>query len=365
MRRNLLTILLLVLAATSAARAERIKDIVTIKGVRDNPLWGIGLVTGLDGTGDDSAVSRRALVNMLRRAGRILQPNDVSSKNIASVSVKAKLGAFNRRGSKIDVTVSTIGSCKSLLGGTLEMTPLRGADGQVYAVAQGPLSVGGFKVSGQSSTIVENIPTVGRIPSGADVEREELSTDDIVTNGKVALLLRNPDFSTASDMATVINRAFPKSAHASDAGTVTIEVPEEVTKKGLTTFIDQVGQLSVSVDSPAVVVINARTGTIIVGEKVGISTAAIAHGNLTVTTKETERVVTPPPFAEAGTTETENNTELNVRKERPPLQVVPKPASVSDLARALNAMGLTPRDLISIFEALRDAGALQAELKIM
>lgn len=345
------------------AAAERIKDIVDIKGVRGNPLWGYGLVVGLNGTGDNSEVSRRALTNLLRRKGLVLNPDELSSKNIASVIVTTELPAFGRKGSHVDVTVSTIGSASSLQGGKLLMTELVGADGQVYAVAQGSLSVGGFSAGGEGASVTKNHPTVGRITSGAIVEREELA--EIIENGEIALLLRNPDYTTATRMAEAINKLHEKSSVAVDAGTVRIRLPKGVDRANLSAFLDRIGALTVATDSPALVVINERTGTIIVGENVGVSKVAISHGSLSIVTQERQEVSQPLPFSKTGTTEKTTETEVKAIEGKGTLHVVERTVSVSELARALNAMGLTPRDLIAIFEALKKAGALQAELRIM
>ena len=351
------------LMLTLPARAERIKDIVDIQGIRSNPLWGYGLIVGLQGTGDDSPVSRRALTSILRHSGLVLDPKDVSSKNIASVLVTAELPPFALKGGIVDVTVSAIGSASSLQGGTLLLTPLMGADEQVYAVAQGPLSVGGFATSGQSASVSKNHPTVGRIPSGATVEKEERAS--FVKNGAIALQLHNPDFSTAGNIAKAINAVFPASSIAMDSGTVRVVIPRSPTDGGLSGFINQISLLEVNVDQSALVVINERTGTIVVGENVGISTVAISHGSLSIITKEKDFVSQPLPFSKTGTTEKMQRTEITATEEAGPLHVVPRQMSVAELARALNAMGVTPRDLVSIFEALRQAGALQAKLKIM
>lgn len=353
----------IVLAAASGARAERVKDICDIQGVRSNPLWGYGLVVGLNGTGDDAETSRRALTNILRRSGLRLDPEDVSSKNIASVIVTAELPAFGRRGAELDITVSAIGSASSLQGGTLLMTSLVAADGQVYAVAQGPISIGGFSAQGDQASISKNHPTVGRIPAGATIEREELAT--FVENGQITLQLRNPDFTTADRIAAAINEHHSRIAYAPDAGTIQVVLPDGLTRANLSRFIDSITSLEVEVDTPALVVINERTGTIIVGQNVGISTVAISHGNLSIITRERDFVSQPEPFSETGETTTVRRTDIDAVEEAGPLQVVPKQVSVSELARALNAMGATPRDLIAIFEALRQAGALQAKLKIM
>jgi flagellar P-ring protein precursor FlgI len=363
MRHSLTIIAACVLAAASSARAERVKDIVDIAGVRGNPLIGIGLVVGLNGTGDGSEVSRRELANMLRRSNLVVQPADLTSDSVASVAVTAELGPFSRRGTTLDVTVSVLGSASSLQGGTLLMSELRGADGEVYAVAQGSIAIGGFAATGQAGSISKNHTTVGRIPNGATVEREELAT--FVECGRIGLQLKNADFATAQNMVETINALYPRSAVAQDAGNVAVQIPPDVTPATLAKFVDAIGALEVRVDQPAVIVINERTGTIVVGENVGISTVAISHGNLSIVTEETPEVSQPMPYSRRGTTETVPRTSINTIEEKRPLSVVPRQVSVSELARALNAMGLSPRDLISIFQALKQAGALQAELRII
>jgi flagellar P-ring protein FlgI len=351
-----------VLLAAAGARGERIKDIADIHGVRGNPLWAYGIVVGLNGTGDDSPLSRRALTNILRRSGLVLNPEDLSSKNIASVIVTAELPPFGRTGSQIDVTISAIGSATSLQGGTLLLTPLSAADGQVYAVAQGALSVGGFSASGEAASVSKNHPTVGRIPGGATIEKEELAT--FVERGQIRLLLRNPDFSTAQSVAKAVNKVFADSATAEDGGTIQVRVPPKTAQGELLGFLDRVMNLEAQVDSPAVVVINERTGTVIVGEKVTISAVAISHGSLSIVTQEKDFVSQPAPFAREGATEKVRRTEITAAEQKANLILVPR-ASVADLAKALNAMGTTPRDIIAIFQALSQAGALQAQLKIM
>lgn len=361
-----MTIAFVVLTVSAAAHGERIKDIVTIKGVRDNPLMGYGLVIGLNGTGDGSTVSKRALANILRRSGLTIDPDELSSKNIASVIVTAQLPPFGRKGSKIDVTVSAIGNCSSLQGGTLLMTPLVGADKQTYAVAQGKLVIGGFSAEGQTSSVQKNHTTVGNIPDGATIEREELS--EYVENGKITLQLRNTDFSTAQKIAEAINGKYDaNTAVAEDAGTVRVTIPEDVEEKEITSLIDTIGKLDVKVDSRAVVVINEKTGTVVVGEHVTISDCAISHGNLSVVRKEKDYASQPNPLSKTGETVKLHRTEIHAIEDEGPMHTLalPKPVSVSDLARSLNAMGVTPRDLISIFQALKKAGKLQAELKVM
>lgn len=356
------TIATAVLLTAPMARAERIKDIADIKGVRGNPLWAYGLVVGLSGTGDNSPASKRALTNMLRRSGLVLSPEDLASKNIASVIVTGELPAFGACGTQIDVTISAIGNAASLQGGTLMLTPLTAADGQVYAVAQGPISIGGFSASGESSTVSKNHPTVGRIPNGATVEKEEVAT--FIENGHLSLQLRAPDFSTAEHTTDAINKIFANSAQTVNAGTVRVDVPPKLSRRELAGFIDRICTLEVKVDLPAIVVINEKTGTIVVGEKVTITSATIMHGNLSLVTQEKDNVSQPQAFSNTGTTEKTHETKIKAVEDRAKLLTMPQ-VSVAELARALTAMGMTPRDLIAIFQALKDAGALQAQLKIM
>ncbi len=261
------------------------------------------------------------------------------------------------------MSVSAIGNASSLQGGTLLMTPLMGADGNVYAVAQGPVSIGGFSAGGQNATVTMNHTTVGDIPAGATIEKEELA--EFVENGVVTLQIRNPDFTTAKNIAAAINDIHPGCAAAEDAGTIQVKVPEKLTRDKLIGFMDSLGSVEVKVDYGAVVVINEKSGTIVVGENVGISTVAISHGNLSVITQEKDYVSQPGSFSKGGTTEKVHRTDITANEESGALRVVQRQVSVHELARALNAMGLTPRDLISIFKALRQAGALQAQLKII
>jgi len=361
--RDVISLLAAVLLLALPVRGERIKDITEIEGVRGNPLVGYGLVVGLNGTGDGSEASKRALANIYRRNGLVLTPQDITSKNVASVMVTAQLPPFARVGSKIDVTVSASGSAGSLQGGTLLMTPLTGADMQVYAVAQGAITLGGFSASGQSASVSKNHPTVGRIPSGAIVEKQELAS--FVRKGRISLQLRCPDFTTAERIAQAVSKAYPGSATAVDAGSVDVVIPKTLRQGDLAGFIDRIGTLTVEVDQPAVVIINERTGTIVVGENVAISTVAISHGSLSIITKEKDYASQPQPFSETGTTEKTHRTEIKAVEQGGTLHVVPRQVTVAELARALNAMGLTPRDLMAIFQALRKAGALQAELKII
>ena len=352
----------------NVAKCERIKDIVDIKGLRGNPLSGVGLVVGLAETGDSSLLSRQMLTNILRDSGLVLNPSDISSKNIAVVMVTAELGAFSREGSRIDVDVSAIGDAKSLQGGTLLPTPLNGLDGQVYAIADGGVSIGGWTVSGEKASVTKNHQTVGRIPNGAVVEQEEIAqyVENILGQRYVTLNLRNQDFSTAGRIRSVINQEYPESTLVADAGTIEVRVPKGIDDDKVSGFISDIIELEVTVDVPAVVVINERTGTIVVGENVGISAVAISQGSLVVKITETERVSQPiAPFSDSGTTERIQDTSIGVEEPEAHLITVPRSVTVSELAKSLNGIGATPSDIIAIFNALKQAGALQAKLEIM
>jgi flagellar P-ring protein precursor FlgI len=360
--------LMVVVAASGLARGERIKDIVDIQGVRGNPLTGIGLVTGLAGTGDTTLLSRQMLTNILRDSGLVLTPSDLTGGNIAVVMVSAELGPFDREGMRIDIDVSAIGDAKSLQGGMLMPTPLKGLDGEVYAVAQGGVSLGGWSAGGSQASLSKNHQTVGRIPDGAIVEQSELASFVEQAGGQrfVTLTLRNNDFTTAQRISQAINERYPDSSLVLDAGTVRVAVPPDVTQKGITAFIDQITQKDVIVDMPAMVVINERTGTIVVGENVGISAVAISQGSLVVRVQETAQVSQPSAsFSNAGSTAVIPETELGVEEQNAYLIPVERSVTVSELAKTLNAIGASPRDLIAIFNALKRAGALQARLVIM
>ena len=360
--------LLICLATTNTGQCERIKDIVDIQGLRGNPLRGIGLVVGLSNSGDTSLLSRQMLTNILRDSGLVLNPTDLSGGNIAVVMVTAELGPFAREGSRIDVDVSAVGDAKSLQGGKLLPTPLKGLDGQVYAVAEGGVSIGGWTVSGDKASVTKNHQTVGRIPNGAIVEKEEIATfiENFAGHRVVTLNLRNSDFSTAEQISKVINQDFPESTVVADAGTIQVRVPSEISSERIAGFISDITKLEVKVDVPAVVVINERTGTIVVGENVGISAVAISQGSLVVKITETERVSQPvAPFSDSGTTERVPETTIGVEEQQAHLIPVSRSVTVAELAKSLNGIGATPSDMIAIFNALKRAGALQAQLVIM
>ena len=349
-------------------RCERIKDIVDIQGIRSNPLSGIGLVIGLAGTGDTTMLSRQMLTNILRDSGLVLSPTNLTGGNVAAVMVTAELGPFAREGLRIDVDVSAIGDAKSLQGGMLLPTPLEGLDGQVYAVAQGGVSIGGWAATGEKASITKNHQTVGRIPDGAIVEKQEIATfvEYVAGYRFITLNLRNSDFLTAERISSAINQSYPDSAAVVDAGTIRVKVPTEIGRPDIVAFIADITKPEVVVDVPATVVINERTGTIVVGENVGISAVAISQGSLVVKVKETAQVSQPvAPFSDAGTTEVIPETMVGVQEQDAHLIPVSRAVTVSELAKALNAIGATPRDLIAIFNALKRAGALQAKLVIM
>ena len=367
MKFRLIVLFFILLNTIEVGQCERIKDIVDIRGIRGNKLEGVGLVVGLAGTGD-SAVSPRMLTNVLRRAGLVFSPDDLKSQNIAFVMVTAELGPFAREGSRIDVDVSSAGDAESLQGGTLLMTELFGADGQIYAVASGAVFIGGWAASGDQGSITKNHQTVARIPAGAVVEKAEISTfvEHITDQRFITLNLRNNDFSTAERIRRAVNQNYSDSAMVLDAGTIKVKVPSEINQTEIPGFIVDITQLEVSVDMAAVVVINERTGTIVVGENVGISSVAISQGSLIVKIRETARVSQPTsPFSDAGTTVEVPETEMEIEEKNGYLVPVPKVVTVSQLAEALNSIGATPRDLIAIFNALKKAGALQARLEIM
>jgi flagellar P-ring protein precursor FlgI len=346
-------------------QAARIKDIAAFRGVRANPLVGYGLVVGLNGTGDsdDATFTLQSMAAMLEKMGVTVNPVDISVKNVAAVMVTADLPPFSRVGGRIDALVNSIGDAKNLQGGTLLMTPLKGADGNVYSVAQGPVSTGGFAVSGAGGDKVQkNFPTVGRVVQGALVEREipfDLNRKEVLT-----LSLHRPDFTTAVRVVEAINTGLAGNIAATqDSGTVRIAVPAAYAGNTVS-LIAAIENLAVSPDAVSRVVINERTGTVIMGENVRISTVAIAHGNLSVQIKETQNVSQPLPFS-AGQTRVTPESQVQVQEGRPPLFVVPTGVSIAEVVRALNALGVSPRDLIAILQALKAAGALQAELEII
>jgi len=357
--------LLLALFVAMPAQAERIKDLADIEGVRSNALVGYGLVVGLNGTGDSSNSSPftiNSITAMLERFGVNVRP-DISTmkpKNIAAVIVTAELAAFSRPGQELDITVSSMGDSKSLRGGTLLITPLLAGDGQVYAVAQGALSVGGFAAAGQGAQTVKNHPTVGKVPNGARVERSAprgMHADQ----EKVILTLRDPDFTTIRRMQDAINKQFGHGiAKAIDSGTIEVFNPTG----NAVELVAELEQVSLITDRQAVVVVDERTGTIVMGEEVRIDKVAVAHGNISVNVAENPEVSQPFAFA-AGTTTTVDRTDLRVSEDEAKLVVLPRQVTLASLVSALNSVGATPSDLIAVLQAIKAAGALHAELRVM
>lgn len=363
----MLAAVLLFTASSAANAASRIKDIVDFEGVRDNMLIGYGLVVGLNNTGDTLAnghFTKQSLQAMLNRLG--VKPTDdgLDSQNVAAVMVTATLPPFARQGSRIDITVSALGDSSNLLGGTLLVTPLLGADGEVYAVSQGQVAVGGFQTQGDAETVTKGVPTSGRIANGGIVEREVAYDISGMTN--VKLTLRNPDFTTARRVSQAINAFLGTSAAAaSDPTTIQLKVPRSYLNNVVNLLTD-IEQLRVEPDQLARVVIDEQTGTIVMGENVRISTVAIAQGSLTIRITETQQVSQPGPFAEVGTTTTVDRTNIEVEEgEERQLTVLEPGVSLQDLVNGLNALGIGPRDMITILQAIKTAGALQAEIEVM
>ncbi|RAK61047.1 flagellar biosynthesis protein FlgA [Phenylobacterium hankyongense] len=353
------------LTAAPALAKSRIKDIVEFEGVRDNMLVGYGIVVGLNGTGDalrNAPMTKQSLEAMLERLGVNTRDATLNTKNVAAVMVTAKLPAFAAAGSQIDATVSALGDAKSLLGGTLLVTPLLGADGQAYAVSQGTVQTGSISATGASgSSVSKGVPTAGRIAAGAIVERE--IGFQLASMTQLRLTLRNPDFTTAGRIAEVINTRFPGAAVAENPTIVAIH---PLNGQDMMSFVSQVENLSVEPDAPAKVVIDEVAGVIVMGENVRVSTVAIQQGNLTITVQETPAVSQPAPFSRTGTTTTVPQSNVTVDEEKGKQFITLKNgASLSTLVAGLNALGLTPRDMISILQTIKAAGALQADIEVM
>jgi flagellar P-ring protein precursor FlgI len=363
---NCLILALVVLLGTGMdVWAARVKDIAGVKGVRPNQLIGYGLVVGLNSSGDDDKTefTFQSLTSMMQRMGIVVDKGKVDLDNVAGVMVTATLPPFAKAGTRIDVLVSSMGNAKDLQGGTLLLTPLSAPNGDVYAVAQGPISIGGFAAGGAAGGgIQKNHPTVGYIPGGAIVERElPLS---LLEEQTVSLNLNNPDFTTCLRLTEVIKKGLGEDiARSIDAGTVEIKIPLKF-RESLVEFISLVENLEIAPDTIAKVVLNERTGTVIMGENVRISTIAVSHGNLSIIIKERERVSQPLPFSE-GETVVSPESEVVVTEESRRLIVVPEGVNIREVVNGLNAIGVSPRDLISILQAIRASGALQAEMVII
>lgn len=342
----------------------RVKDIARFQGVRGNQLVGLGLVVGLDGTGDRQGASVQMVANMLEKFGVGVETKALRTKNVAAVMVTADLPPFARAGSRLDVTVSSIGDAKSLQGGFLLQTPLQGADNNIYAVAQGPVSIGGFNVRSQREKAQKNHPTVGRVPEGAIVEREVPTALLGVDEGRLTLVLEQADFTTAYRVTSCLNEIFgPQTARAIDNTAIELVVPAAY-RDNVIEFIAAVEEVEVTPDVAARVVVNERTGTIVIGNSVRIGAVAVAHGNLSVEIRAQTNVVQPPSFSQGETVEVVD-TDIAVKEEKGQLMVLPASNTIGDLVKALNAIGATPRDIIAILQAIKEAGALYGVLEII
>ncbi len=349
---------------TASVMAERVKDIASIQGVRSNHLIGYGLVVGLDGTGEQTVYTAQAFKTMLNRFGITLpQGLNPKLKNVAAVAVHAELPAFAKPGQTIDITVSSLGDAKSLRGGALLLTPLKAVDGQIYALAQGNLVVGGFGAEGRDgSKVTVNIPTAGRIPNGAIVEREVASS---FSNGDHFIFnLHRADFTTAKRLAKAINDFVgPNTAKPMDATSVRVSAPRDVSHR--VSFLSALENVEVQpAETSSKIIINSRTGTIVVGKNVRLREAAVAHGSLVVTIKENQQVSQPNPLAQ-GQTEVTDNSEAMITQEDAKMFHFDPGVSLNELVRAVNAVGAAPGDLMAILEALKQAGAIEGELVVI
>lgn len=358
------TLALLPVAASVAAPA-RIKDIVDMEGIRENQLVGYGLVVGLNGTGDrlnNSPFTKQSLQSMLERLGVNTAGENVRTANVAAVMVTANLPPFATQGSRMDVSVAALGDADSLQGGTLLVTPLLGADGEVYAIAQGPVLINGFKASGDAATVISGVPTTGRISSGALIEREiEFA---LGTQRSLRLALRNPDLTTARRIALAVNDFIgAPTAVPEDPATVRLTLPPNF-NGNIVDLLTDIEQLVVQTDQSARIVIDENSGIIVMGQDVRVSSVAVAQSNLTVTIAENPEVVQPAPFS-PGRTAIEPNTDLNVNQTDTALQVVQESVTLQQLVDGLNALGISPRDLIAILQAIKATGALQAEIEVL
>jgi len=362
-----LVISILLVAATATANAERIKDLASIAGVRSNQLVGYGIVVGLDGSGDQTSQTPftvQSLRNMLAQFGIALPPNaNPQLKNIAAVSIHAELPAFAKQGQKLDITVSSIGNAKSLRGGSLLLSPLKGADGQVYAIAQGNLVVSGFGAAADGSSVTVNIPSAGRIPNGATIERTVKNpferSDNIVFN------LHSADFTTATRVVESINNTVgPNTAVAIDAMSVKVRAPKTVSQR--VHYVSLLENLMVKpADAPARVIVNSRTGTVVISQNVRVKAAAVSHGSLVVTITSNPIVSQPGPLAEAGDTVVVPQSDVEITEENNSMFLFEPGVSLDEIVRAVNRVGAAPGDLVAILEALKQAGSLQAELIII
>jgi flagellar P-ring protein precursor FlgI len=351
--------------AAAAQAASRIKDLANVEGVRQNQLIGYGLVVGLNGTGDtlnNIPFTRQSLQAMLERMGVNIRGQTLRTGNVAAVMVTANLPPFGTQGTRIDVTVSAMGDSKSLQGGTLLVTPLLGADGNVYAVAQGSLAIGGFSAEGDAAKITKGVPTVGRISNGAIIEREIDFALNRLPNLRLAL--RNADFTTAKRIASAVNDFIGiATAEPIDPSTVQLTIPKQFAGN-VVALITEIEQLQIEPDLPAKIVIDERSGIIVMGRDVRVSTVAVAQGNLTVSITEAPQVSQPAPFSR-GRTAVVPRTRLGVQEDGRKLALVKESVSLQQLVDGLNALGIGPRDMIAILQAIKASGAIQADIEVM
>ena len=361
LRASIISLLcLLGFSAESFAIGSRVKDLTMIAGARENQLVGYGIVTGLAGDGDKNPIyTIQSVANMLQRFGVTVPAAALSSKNVAAVMITAEIPAFVKNGTRLDVTISALGDAKTLQGGVLLQTPLMGADGKVYAVAQGTVAVGGFIGGNGGGSVQKNHPTVAQISGGALVERE--IPTEIVRNNIVELLLREPDFTSAARMAAAVNLVFTNSAEAVDSTSVRVRVPEGHEKSPVQ-FISLVEAIEVQPDVPARIIVNERTGTIVATTRIRIAPCAVSHGELTISIANTDEVSQPGAFSQTGDTAVTTRTDTNVAETKARFVVMPEMPTIEKVASGLNAIGVTPRDMMAIFQAMKQAGALQAEL---
>ena len=358
---------LLTLAPLSEASAAtaRIKDIVNIEGIRDNQLVGYGLVVGLNGTGDgltNSPFTKQSLQAMLERMGVNPVGPNMRTGNVAAVMVTANLPSFATQGSRLDVSVASLGDAKSLQGGTLLVTPLLGADGEVYSIAQGPVTINGFKAQGDGATVISGVPTTGRIASGGLIERE--INFKLASQRTLRLALRNPDLTTARRIALSINDFIGRpTATPEDPATVRITLPAGF-NGNIVDLLTDIEQLIVDTDQSAKIIIDENSGIIVMGKDVRVSTVAVAQSNLTVTITENPKVSQPSPLS-LGTTTTTPSTTIDLKQKNSDLALVPEAVTLQQLVDGLNALGIVPRDLIAILQAIKATGALQAEIQVM
>lgn len=362
-----LTAAAVLMFSSPAFASSRIKDISDIEGVRENYLIGYGLVVGLNGTGDSissMAFTEESLIGMLERLGVNTRDGKIKTKNVAAVMVTGSLPAFARQGTRIDVSISALGDAKSLQGGTLLVTPMLGADGEVYAIAQGQVAIAGFSAQGDAQSIVKGVPTSGRIANGGIIEREILF--DFANQKSIKLALRNPDFTTASRITDAINSYLGSVAATTiDSGTVVLNL-DRTRREELIQVLTDIEQLRIQPDQVAKVIIDEKSGIIVIGENVRINPIAIAQGNLTIRITETPQVSQPAPFSMTGETVTVPRTDIQVDEQSGnKLNILKSGVSLQELVDGLNALGVGPRDMISILQAVKAAGALQAEIEVM